>query len=350
MIAALTIDRLAKRFGNERAANGISMTIAHGEFVVVLGPSGSGKSTLLRLIAGLETPDSGSITLDGQDITSTPPYRRHCALVFQQYALLPHRTVHENIGFGLRMQGVDRQQAVRRIDALIERVGLGGQDEKRPHQLSGGQQQRVALARALAVEPAVLLLDEPFGALDLSLRRQLQDDLRDIQRQDGRTTIHVTHDQSEALALADRIVVMHRGEIAQAGSPQDIYEHPVNRFVAEFMDFRNLLPIAIRKAAGRYQAELADRPLRTTHPVPGEPAPMIAAIRPEHVTLSAGSLVGENMWGGIVRDVAYGGSTHVHTILLPDGTSLEAHSPGIYPVGADVTARLHPDHIVLLDA
>jgi len=351
MSASLVIDRIAKCFGDEVAANDISLSVVPREFIAIVGPSGSGKSTLLRLIAGLETPDSGTITLNGEPVTNLPPHRRDCALVFQHYALFPHRTIRENVGFGLRMRHVPASSATRQIDRLLERVGLLDQGNKRPHQLSGGQQQRVALARALAIEPSLLLLDEPFGALDLSLRRQLQADLRTIQRQDGRTVIHVTHDQSEALSLADRIVVLNQGSVAQIGTPHEIYEQPVNRFVAEFMDFRNLIPVAILPSGpGETRVELAQRPLTLAGRSRPASSRLVAAIRPERVSISTGQATGPHTWDGIVRDVTYGGSTHVHTVVLADGTTIEAHASAAYPAGSSVAACLHPEHLVLLDA
>ena len=350
MSATLELRNVARRFGAEIAADDVSLTVGPGEFVSILGPSGSGKSTILRLVAGLETPDQGKIALHGVDVTGMPAHRRDCALVFQHYALFPQRTVRENVGFGLAMRRLPASAIASRVEAMLDRVGLAGQGDKRPHQLSGGQQQRVALARALVVDPAVLLLDEPFGALDVSLRRQLQDELRHIHRESGQTVLHVTHDQSEALALSDRVVVLQRGRIVQAGSPEEIYERPVNRFVAEFMDFRN---IVLAGVPGRDGGAIRLRILGedVTLPRPGNVprGPLLAAIRPEHIILDTGEIAtAEPRWPVTVRDIAYAGTTHVHRLALDDGTLLEAHAPVAHATGSRLTASVDPRHIVVL--
>ncbi|MHA0285157.1 ABC transporter ATP-binding protein [Mycobacterium sp. C3-094] len=234
-----------KEFGDPRhpvvAVAGADLTIADGELFAILGPSGSGKTTLLRMIAGFEAPTAGTIKLGGRDVTRLPPARRDTNTVFQQYALFPHMTVAQNVEYGLRVRGVDKQERRRRAGEALEMVRLSGQSARKPAELSGGQQQRVALARALVGRPRVLLLDEPLGALDLKLREQMQVELKAIQREVGITFVIVTHDQDEALTLCDRLVVLNEGRIEQVGAARQVYEHPANRFVADFVGTSNVL-------------------------------------------------------------------------------------------------------------
>ncbi len=235
---SLQVEALAKRFGAARALDGLELTVREGEFLALLGGSGSGKSTLLRLVAGFERPDSGSIRISGRDMAGLPPAARPCAMMFQSYALFPHLSVSENIGYGLRRAG---QFSRARVEELLALVGLAGFGTRRPAQLSGGQQQRVALARALARRPPLLLLDEPLAALDTGLRAQTGAELRRLQRDTGTSFVMVTHDQGEALALADRIAVLAAGRVAQIGPPEEVYRRPATRFVAEFLGAANIL-------------------------------------------------------------------------------------------------------------
>ena len=240
--AAIKLQQVTKVFdGKVVAVDQVTLDIAAGEFFSLLGPSGCGKTTSLRMIAGFEHPDSGRIHVAGQDITDVPVHRRDMGMVFQSYALFPHRTVAENVAFGLRMREVSRPEIARRVAAALAQVALTGLEDRRPGQLSGGQQQRVALARALVIEPRVLLCDEPLGALDRKLRQQMQFELKELQRRLGVTLVFVTHDQEEALAMSDRIAVMNAGRIEQVGSPTEIYERPRTRFVADFIGEINLL-------------------------------------------------------------------------------------------------------------
>jgi len=241
LTAAVQAHELVHRFGQFTALDHISLTVPAGSFTVLLGPSGSGKTTLLSIIGGFLFPDRGSVMINGRDMTNVPPARRPTATVFQDYALFPHMTVGSNIGFGLRMRGVEPSARERSVMRMLDLVGLSDAGRKKPHELSGGQRQRIALARALAVEPDVLLLDEPLGALDLKLRRQMQGELKRIQREVGTTFIHVTHDQEEAIAIADELVVMSRGRIADAGTPERVYLKPRTRFTAEFMGQSNFI-------------------------------------------------------------------------------------------------------------
>jgi len=230
-----------KNYGHVVAVDGIDLTVDEGEFFTLLGPSGSGKTTLLRLIAGFERPDGGRIELGGRDVTSMPPHQRETNTVFQDYALFPHMTVGDNIGYGLRVKGVAAADRRERVDRALKMVRLSGLDKRKPNQLSGGQRQRVALARAVINEPEVLLLDEPLGALDLKLRQEMQLELKRIQKQVGITFIYVTHDQEEALTMSDRVAVLANGRIEQIGSPVELYERPATEFVAGFIGISNLL-------------------------------------------------------------------------------------------------------------
>ena len=239
--AALRLKGVRKNYGQVVAVAGIDLTVDEGEFFTLLGPSGSGKTTLLRLIAGFERPDGGRIELGGRDVTSLPPHLRETNTVFQDYALFPHMSVGENIGYGLRIKGVPAAERRRRVESALQMVRLAGLDSRRPNQLSGGQRQRVALARAVINEPEVLLLDEPLGALDLKLRQEMQLELKRIQKQVGITFVYVTHDQEEALTMSDRVAVMANGRIEQVGPPVEVYERPATEFVAGFIGISNLL-------------------------------------------------------------------------------------------------------------
>src|SRR5438067_4198467 len=238
---ALRVEGVRKSYGQVVAVAGIDLEVAEGEFFTLLGPSGSGKTTLLRLIAGFERPDAGSIELGGHDISSLPPYLRNTNTVFQDYALFPHMSVAENIGYGLRVKGTAKGERENRVQRALEMVRLTGLGHRRPNQLSGGQRQRVALARAVVNEPEVLLLDEPLGALDLKLRQEMQIELKQIQKDVGITFVYVTHDQEEALTMSDRLAVLANGQIEQIGSPVDVYERPATEFVAGFIGISNVL-------------------------------------------------------------------------------------------------------------
>jgi putative spermidine/putrescine transport system ATP-binding protein len=239
--AALRLQGVRKNYGHVVAVAGVDLVVNEGEFFTLLGPSGSGKTTLLRLIAGFERPDSGRIELGGRDVTSMPPYLRNTNTVFQDYALFPHMSVAENIGYGLRVKGIAGQGREKRVERALEMVRLEGLGRRRPNQLSGGQRQRVALARAVVNEPEVLLLDEPLGALDLKLRQEMQIELKQIQKEVGITFVYVTHDQEEALTMSDRMAVMSSGQIEQIGSPVEVYERPATEFVAGFIGISNVL-------------------------------------------------------------------------------------------------------------
>ena len=283
--ALVDIRSITHRFGEHIAVKEVSLKIAPGSYTVLLGPSGSGKTTLLSILGGFITPSEGKVLICGRDCTAMPPSRRPTTTVFQDYALFPHMSVGNNVGFGLRMKGVDRATRGRHARDALALVGLAEAFDKKPHQLSGGQRQRVALARALVVEPAVLLLDEPLGALDLKLRRQMQDELKAIQKRVGTAFIHVTHDQEEAMALADHCVVMNNGRIEDEGPPERVYTHPATRFSAGFMGESTLLTGAVvADGVGACVVETAlgrlELPRRASV---GDKITL--AIRPEHLRL-----------------------------------------------------------------
>src|SRR5215472_4613896 len=241
--AILELKAVTKRFGRTLTADELSLTVDQGEFFTFLGPSGSGKSTILRMVAGLETPDTGQILLDGQDVSTVPPWRRNLGMMFQQYAVFPHMTVAENVGYGLKVRGMAPAERQRRVERMLELVGLAGMGGKNATLLSGGEQQRVALARALAPEPRMLLLDEPLSALDERIRRSMQLELKDVHRRTGTTFLYVTHDQEEALTMSDRIAVFDRGRCLQCDTPERLYQRPATIFVARFFRGCNVVTV-----------------------------------------------------------------------------------------------------------
>ena len=288
----LVLDKLTRRFGDAVAVDALSLAVAKGEFVALLGPSGCGKTTTLQMIAGFVEPSSGAITLDGQDLVAVRPSRRGLGIVFQSYALFPHMTAAENVAFGLEMQGVEKAERARRVKETLELVGLAALADRFPRRMSGGQQQRVALARALVIRPRILLLDEPLSNLDAKLREEMQIELRQIQRTLGTTTVLVTHDQSEAMALADRVVVMNRGRVEQIAAPHEAYERPATPFVASFLGKTNVLQAVMEtRAGGPAHAVLGDQ----RWPVPpGLAGRLMLTVRPEKIAFAAdgGGLAG----------------------------------------------------------
>jgi putative spermidine/putrescine transport system ATP-binding protein len=273
MTAAVSFQHVSRIFGTVKAVDDVSLTIAEGEFFAMLGPSGSGKTTCLRLIAGFEQPSAGHIEIFGKTAEGLPPYKRDVNTVFQDYALFPHMSVGKNVAYGLLIRGVPLAERQRRANQALELVKLGGYTDRKPSQLSGGQRQRVALARALVNEPKVLLLDEPLGALDLKLREQMQDELKQLQRQLGITFIFVTHDQGEALSMANRVAIFNAGKIIQIGTPREIYEQPRSRFVADFVGSSNVLDPAFSSAHGGPARWCSLRPERITVLPPSERLP-----------------------------------------------------------------------------
>ncbi|MGH2450521.1 MAG: ABC transporter ATP-binding protein, partial [Candidatus Limnocylindria bacterium] len=321
MTAGVALENLSKRFGPVEAVRELTLDVREGEFFSLLGPSGCGKTTTLRLIAGFEEPTTGRILLGGKDVTRTPPHRRPVNTVFQSYALFPHLTVRDNVAFGLRFQHAPKEAGRRRVAETLSLVQLEGLENRRPAHLSGGQQQRVALARALVLEPAVLLLDEPLGALDAKLRRALQLELKAIQQAVGITFVYVTHDQEEALTMSDRMAVMSEGLVQQLGTPKEVYEEPATAFVADFLGVSNLMSA---RAAGGGLVRLGDAELvagRGDHAASGD---VRLTIRPERVRLEPPASPGENRLPGVVERVVYLGPTTQVVVRLNGGPTLQA--------------------------
>jgi spermidine/putrescine ABC transporter ATP-binding subunit len=313
--SVIRVDRATKRYGTVIAVEDVSLEVERGEFLTLLGPSGSGKSTLLRLIAGFETPDQGRIFLSGRDVTDEPPYRRDVHTVFQQYVLFPHLNVFKNIAFGLEQKKLARREIERKVGEALELVRLPGYERRMPHELSGGQQQRVAVARALVLEPAALLLDEPFAALDFKLRKEMQEEMKRLQRQLNKCFVLVTHDQEEAMIMSDRIVVIADGRIQQIGTPRDVYERPATEFVANFIGLSNIFEAdIISRSDGCALIEFHGQ--RVEISIDGKLSGgnrASFAVRPEKIALHDGLLdtSGFIQLQGVIEEKVYlGDSTH----------------------------------------
>ena len=307
-MARLEIERLSKHFGPTVAVHEFSLDVRDGEFVMLLGPSGCGKTTTLRMIAGFIAPTEGRVRLGGKDVTMLPPWKRNTGMVFQSYALFPHLTVAENVAFGLQMRNLAKSDIPPRVTEALRLVRLGGLADRLPRQLSGGQQQRVALARALVIRPEVLLLDEPLSNLDAKLRETVRVEIRELQHKLGITTVMVTHDQEEALIMADRLVVMSEGSVRQVGSQRDLYERPADRFVAGFVGRSNLL-IGRVIGPGRFETEAGV----AIACLDGALGPGVIALRPERLALGAAAMGLDNRLSGTVELVSYlGSSIDVH--------------------------------------
>ena len=314
---AVSLRAVTKRFGPNTVVDAIDLDVTQGEFLTLLGPSGCGKTTTLNMIAGFLSPEAGAIRLAGKDVAALPPFRRDIGLVFQDYALFPHMTVAENVAFGLRMRGTGRGEIARRVAEALDLVKLTGLGDRRPLAMSGGQRQRVALARALVIRPTVLLLDEPLSNLDLKLREVMRLEITELQRRTGVTTILVTHDQSEALVMSDRVAVMNRGRIEQVGPARAIYEQPATRFVAEFIGSMNMVPAT---AAGPAAITLEGATIPVTAPLKlAQGAPALLAFRPERCTLHPSGAPGLALPCTIVQHVYLGTHTQLHA-RLADGT------------------------------
>src|SRR3954471_2727118 len=310
---AIALTRVSKSFAGVAAVDDVTLEIRDGEFFSLLGPSGCGKTTTLRMIAGFETPDSGRVDLHGRDVTTVPANRRPVNMVFQHYALFPHMSIYDNVAFGLKVKRIPRDEHAARIGDLLRIVSLEGYEKRRPRQLSGGQQQRVALARALVNEPAALLLDEPLGALDVKLRKQMQLELKRIQHELGTTFVYVTHDQDEALAMSDRIAVMNGGKVEQIGAPREVYEKPQTAFVADFIGSLNLFEVTVDEVVGGFSvARFADGDRVI---VPGTHAAgetVRVAVRPEHVRVGDPADGGTRLRGTLAQVVYLGMYTQLH--------------------------------------
>ena len=326
-VGQITLTSVTKRFGDTVAVDDVSLRIDGGEFFSLLGPSGCGKTTTLRIIGGFEYPTTGDVHINGEIMAETPPYRRPVNTVFQNYALFPHKTVAQNIAFGLQMKKASKAEISDAVERSLDLIQLSGYDDRKPSELSGGERQRVALARALINEPTILLLDEPLSALDLKLRKQMQLELKALQRKVGITFVYVTHDQGEALALSDRIAVMNDGKILQVGTPSEIYDSPQNRFVADFIGTSNFLEGTL---VSENEIALATEPSLKIASVPNSEIPLnttvTVAIRPERIDLRATPASDvPNFLRGVIQDESYLGTTLQYTIQTDYPIPLIAH-------------------------
>jgi spermidine/putrescine transport system ATP-binding protein len=353
MTDAVRFEGVTKRFGAATAVQELTLTVGQGEFFSLLGPSGCGKTTTLRMVAGFEQPTEGSIFLDGDPVQGVPPYKRNVNTVFQSYALFDHLDVRSNVAFGLKRRKVPEPEIAHRVGAALELVQLRGRERSRPHELSGGQRQRVALARALVNRPAVLLLDEPLGALDLKLRRQMQVELKSIQREVGITFLYVTHDQEEALAMSDRIAVMDGGVVEQCGTPEEVYERPAKPFVAGFIGISNLIEGTVEGADVR----LANGTLVPAR-VPadcGDGAAVQLSVRPEKILLD-GDEPGLVKLNGTVAERVYVGTATQVIVELEGGARVvaleqntqRARADDRWELGDAVRVGWHPEHSLVL--
>ena len=354
----LRIENLVKKFDEAAAVNQVSIDIHKGEIFALLGSSGCGKSTLLRMLAGFETPTEGKIELDGMDIATMPPYERPINMMFQSYALFPHLTVWENVAFGLKREGLPIAQINDRVELMLSTVQLKPYAKRKPHQLSGGQQQRVALARCLAKSPKLLLLDEPLGALDRKLREQTQFELHNIIKKVGVTCVLVTHDQEEAMTMADRIAVMSAGKFMQVGKPSEIYETPANKFVADFIGNVNLFEgTLVEDEADHCVIKTAQGEFFVDHGITGTRGMELAvAVRPEKISLTrtAPSVDARNAFKGTVLDSGYFGSFSLYRVGLAGGKKVQVQITHqqrhveLFKAGDEVVASVLPDSLVVL--
>ncbi len=326
----IRFENVVKRYGDVTAIDGLSLEIYEREFFALLGPSGCGKTTLMRMLAGFEEASEGKVVLAGSDLSGVPPYRRPVNMMFQSYALFPHMSVADNIAFGLKQERMPRDEIAARVDEMLKLVNLRGFEKRKPHQLSGGERQRVALARSLAKRPKVLLLDEPMAALDKKLREQTQFELMDLQQRIGTTFIIVTHDQEEAMTVADRIAVMDHGKLIQVATPAEIYEQPNSRYVAEFVGDVNIIEAAVTRVTTSdttLQADMLDAELRLTQRTDAKTGDRVAvALRPEKIRIAKEPLseVHANCAQGVVYDIAYLGDLSIYHVHLDNGFVLKA--------------------------
>jgi spermidine/putrescine ABC transporter ATP-binding subunit len=353
-MATVDLIDVRKSFGGVEAVAGVSLRIAQGEFVAILGPSGCGKTTTLNLLAGFTLPDSGEILIDQVSVARVPPHKRNIGVVFQSYALFPHLTVFDNVAFGLRMRKVPAADIATRVRRALDIVQLGPLEERHIKQLSGGQQQRVALARALVIEPALLLLDEPLSNLDASLREQMRFEIREIQKRVDITTVFVTHDQSEAMAAADRLVIMNKGRILQAGTVREIYGAPTDPFVASFIGQANVISgKAVNVNGSHVQIELpnGDLVIGTRPSGLQDHATAVVILRPEDLTISTAQPAGRNVLNGTIRRVSFLGSTvnvgvevagQIISVLAPRDQPLPAEGDSVFVTWNESAAMVFP--------
>ncbi|MFT4098407.1 MAG: ABC transporter ATP-binding protein [Rhodoblastus sp.] len=350
----LQFEQVSKRFGATVAVDDVSLAIAPGEFFALLGPSGCGKTTLMRMAAGFERPDAGRIGIDGVDAADQPPHKRPVNMMFQSYALFPHMSVFDNIAFGLKAAGFSRAVIAARVSEMARLAQLQGLEKRKPHQLSGGQKQRTALARALARGTKLLLLDEPLGALDRKLREETQFELMDIQKRLGAAFVVVTHDQDEAMSMADRIAVMRAGKIEQIGSPVEIYERPRTRYVAEFIGEINIFEGGVSRADDVLRLDTREGVVEAIAPATiGDGATIAIAVRPERMRLAPAGEQGGNRLAGVVHDFAYRGDHRVFRIRLNSGALARVAVPAAQPAlrpGEAVTVAFDAADCVALDA
>jgi spermidine/putrescine transport system ATP-binding protein len=348
------LQNVTKRFGEVLAVDSVSLSVLRGEFLTLLGPSGCGKTTLLRMIAGFERPDAGRVVLGGREVTQLSPHQRDVTTVFQHYALFPHLSVFDNVAFGLERRHVTRDEIKSRVAAALDMVRLGGLDERQPSELSGGQQQRVALARALVVEPRVLLLDEPLAALDLKLRKQMQIELKGLQRRLGISFVYVTHDQEEALTMSDRIVVMNAGRIEQVGRSEEIYERPKTSFVAGFIGVSNIIEGTVEEVTGELSVIRVGNArvgAQANGVRPGERVRVL--VRPEKISIS--TEVSPRLLSGKIDSAIYLGESTQWKVTMEDGQALTVLEQNREPfqsaqarIGQTVCVRWEPYSAVIL--
>ena len=349
-MADIQLNNLTKRYGSNTVVDDLDLEIHDREFLTLLGPSGCGKTTTLRMLAGFVKPDGGSIVVDGQVLSTAegvvPPERRRMGMVFQNYAIRPHKTVFENVAFGLEVQKVPRRETAERVANMLELVGLGGLEKRYPNQLSGGQQQRVALARSLVVAPSILLLDEPLSNLDAKLRERMRWELKQLQRRTGITFIYVTHDQAEAMALSDRVAVMHLGRLQQVGTPREVYLRPANRVVADFMGLVNLVSVRVVEAPANGDDALVTLgdTLRFRVGLPPSAAPgreVLLAIRPENIQLQRGASPDGSLALARVEESTFLGNFNDYQVAL-DGLRLRVQAPpsDVFEVGESVWLKV----------
>jgi putative spermidine/putrescine transport system ATP-binding protein len=344
----LRLDRIGRNFGELAALSELSLTIRGGEFIALLGPSGCGKSTALNCLAGLLPLSSGSIWLDDRRVDGLPPEQRGFGMVFQNYALFPHMTVRDNVAFGLKMRKTSRPELRRRVDEVMRLVRLEDQAGKLPAELSGGQQQRVAIARAIVYEPPLVLMDEPLSNLDAQLRLAMRTEIRRLHQTLGLTTIYVTHDQEEALSMADRLVLLREGVVQQVGTPDDVYDHPVNRYVAGFMGYRNMLEFDVESASGG-SAVLASKEVRLTGMTfgPLEATRAVAAIRPEDIVVDG---PGPNRVQVTAEVVEYHGRELLVLARLPGGEALYVRTEQRLAPGDTTVVAVPPERVLVYPA
>jgi len=351
----LQLEQIKKSFGDTKVLDGIDLSVRRGEFITLLGPSGCGKTTTLRIIAGLESPDSGSVIIEGKDVTDVEPNKRNVNMVFQNYALFPHMNVEQNISYSLRLKRVDKDTIRKTVQEALELVQLQGFEKRMPNELSGGQQQRVAIARAIVNQPALLLLDEPLGALDLQLRRQMQLELKRLQKRLGVTFIYITHDQEEALNMSDRIAVMRNGNFEQIGTPMEVYSHPKTSYVARFVGSANILKGTVSSVNGQvveFRNHNGTGFLRkNSAPVtPGQTVTI--AVRGEMVKLAPPHPDHPAGLEAVVREKTFAGGVLQVTLTLADGSEMVSKHHGIdlpFAPGDRVVATWEPDHAVFVD-